>query len=135
MEMNRAKSRYCAVAYRATVPYLREQSSSTSFTLCTGSQGDIGARAAPAISQGPLFSLSNVACRDNETTNLRFNEVYLACRVEVDSSAETTGALKASDFAKVHTELLSRPDIKSSRFTVATQNDLTDLKHKKRITY
>lgn len=123
------------LAYRATVPYLLEQSGSTSFTLCTGSQGDIGARAAPAISQGPLFSLSNVACRDNETTNVRFNEVYLACRVEVDPSAEKTGAMKASDFAKVYTELLNRPDIKSERITVATQNDLTDLKHKKKIAY
>lgn len=132
---SKAKPRTSTVAYRATVPYLLEQSGSTSFTLCTGSQGDIGARAAPAITQGPLFSLSNVACRDNETTNVRFNEVYLACRVEVDSSAEKTGAMKASDFAKVYTELLARPDIKSERITVATQNDLTDLKHKKKIAY
>ncbi|EED13656.1 short-chain dehydrogenases/reductase, putative [Talaromyces stipitatus ATCC 10500] len=121
------------LAYSATIPYLLEQSSSTSFTLCTGSQGDIGARAAPAITQGPLYSMANVACRDNENTNVRFNEVYLATRVEVDSVAEKTGAMKTSDFANVYNELLSRPDIKSSRITVATKNDLKDLKYKKKI--
>jgi len=120
-------------AYRATIGYLLEQKGPTSWTLCTGSQGDIGARAAPAITQGPLFSMANVACRDNTDTNVRFNEVYLACRVEVDSVAAQSGAMKASDFAKVYTELLSKPEIKSSRVSVATKADLTDLKYKKKI--
>lgn len=79
--------------------------------------------------------MANVACRDNEETSVRFNEVYLGTRVEVDSVASQTGAMKASDFASVYTELLSRPDIKSSRISVATKDDLTDLKHKKKITY
>ncbi|ESZ94677.1 putative short-chain dehydrogenases/reductase [Sclerotinia borealis F-4128] len=118
-------------AYRATIPYLLKQKQVTSFTLCTGSQGDIGARAAPAITQGPLFSMANVAYRDNTDTNVRFNEVYLGCRVEVDSSDAKTGAMKASDFTRVYTELLSRPDIKSSRVSVFTHDDLEDLKHKK----
>lgn len=122
------------VAYRATIPYLLEQKKATSFTLCTGAQGDIGARAAPAISQGPLFSMANVACRDNTDTSVRFNEVYLNCRVEVDSSAAQTGAMKSSDFARSYTELLSRPEIKSSRIIVSTHDDLKDLKHKKKIT-
>lgn len=77
--------------------------------------------------------MANVACRDNTSTNVRFNEIYLATRVEVDSSAEKTGAMKASDFAKVYTELLSRPDIKSSRINVATKEDLKDLKYKSKI--
>jgi len=129
------KLKHCAVAYRETIPYLLEQKGSTSFTLCTGSQGDIGARAAPAISQGPLFSLSNVACRDNEKTSVRYNEVYLGARVEIDSVAEGTGAIKSSEFADVYTELLSRPEIKSSRISVATKDDLKDLKHNKKIVY
>ncbi|KAF5869563.1 putative short-chain dehydrogenase reductase sdr protein [Botrytis fragariae] len=120
-------------AYRATIPYLLEQKKATSFTLCTGAQGDIGARAAPAISQGPLFSMANVACRDNTDSSVRFNEVYLNCRVEVDSSAAKTGAMKSSDFARSYTELLSRPEIKSSRIIVSTNDDLEDLKHKKKI--
>ncbi|THV47560.1 hypothetical protein BGAL_0302g00020 [Botrytis galanthina] len=120
-------------AYRATIPYLLEQKKATSFTLCTGAQGDIGARAAPAISQGPLFSMANVACRDNTDSSVRFNEVYLNCRVEVDSSAAQTGAMKSSNFARAYTELLSRPEIKSSRIIVSTHDDLEDLKHKKKI--
>ncbi|KAF7882707.1 uncharacterized protein EAF02_006070 [Botrytis sinoallii] len=121
------------VAYRATIPCLLEQKKATSFTLCTGAQGDIGARAATAISQGPLFSMANVACRDSTDSSVRFNEVYLNCRVEVDSSAAQTGAMKSSDFARAYTELLSRPEIKSSRIIVSTHDDLKDLKHKKKI--
>ncbi|TGO66516.1 hypothetical protein BELL_0951g00050 [Botrytis elliptica] len=49
-------------AYRATIPYLLEQKKATSFTLCTRAQGNIGARAAPAISQGPLFSRTERSC-------------------------------------------------------------------------
>ncbi|TGO26577.1 hypothetical protein BPAE_0057g00530 [Botrytis paeoniae] len=119
-------------AYRATIPYLLEQKKATSFTLCTGAQGDIGARAAPAISQGPLFSMANVACRDNTDSSVRFNEVYLNCRVEVDSSAAQTGVMKSSDFARAYKELLSRPEIKSARIIVSTHDDLKDLKHKKK---
>jgi hypothetical protein len=61
--------------------------------------------------------------------------VYLGARVEVDSVAEQTGAMKSSEFADVYTELLSRPEIKSSRISVATRDDLKDLKHKKKIVY
>lgn len=121
------------VAYRATIPYLLEQKKATSFTLCTGAQGDIATFAAPAITQGSLFSMANVACRDNADTNVRFNEVYLGCRVEVDESAVKTGAMKASDFARVYTNLLSRLEIRSSRVSVYTHEDLEDLKHKKKI--
>jgi hypothetical protein len=31
-----------------------------------------------------LYSMANVACRDKKETNVRFNEVYLTLRVEVD---------------------------------------------------
>ncbi|KAF7905174.1 uncharacterized protein EAF01_005695 [Botrytis porri] len=120
-------------AYRATIPYLLEQEKATSFTLCTGVQGDIAVRAAPALLQGPLFSMANVACRDNTDTTVRFNEMYLNCRVEVDSSAAQTGAMTSSNFARAYTELLSRLEIKSSRIIVSTHDDLKDLKHKKKI--
>jgi hypothetical protein len=77
--------------------------------------------------------MANVACRDNAETNVRFNEVYLTTRVEVDSLAEQTGSMKASDFASVYTELLSRPESKSCRISVATNKDLKDLKYKKKL--
>jgi hypothetical protein len=77
--------------------------------------------------------MTNVACRDNTDTNVRFNKIYLGCRVKVDSSAAQTGAMKASDFAHAYTELLSRPAIKISRISVSTYDDLKQLKHKKKI--
>ncbi|KAI9709265.1 MAG: hypothetical protein M1820_003385 [Bogoriella megaspora] len=120
-------------AYRATIPYLLEQNDSRStWTLCTGAAGDLGMRAAPALTQGALYSMATVACRDNEQTNVRFNEVYLALRVEVDSSAERTGAAKASDFARSYETILARPDIRSSRISVRNQRDFTDLLHAKK---
>jgi hypothetical protein len=88
--------------------------------------------AAPAISQGPLFSMASVACRDNAETNVRFNEIYLACRVEVDSVALKTGSMKASDFSSVYEEILSRPEIKGCRVGVHGEHDLKDLKYKKK---
>jgi len=123
-----------AVAYRATIPYLLEmQDPRSTWTICTGSQGDIGARAGPALTQGALFSMANVACRDNAHTNIRFNEVYLATRVEVDSVAAVSGAMKSSDFASVYEEILSRPEIKGCRITVAGKEDLKDLKYRRKL--
>ncbi|RDW80268.1 hypothetical protein BP6252_04906 [Coleophoma cylindrospora] len=121
-------------AYRATIPYLLEQKDvKCTYTLCTGSQGDIGARAAPALTQGALFSMANVACRDNADTNVRFNEVYVGVRIEVDVVAEKTGAMKSSDFSSVYEELLSRPEIDCCRVTVYGKDDLKDLKYRKKI--
>ena len=77
--------------------------------------------------------MANVACRDNAETNVRFNEVYLATRIEVDSMAEQSGSMKASDFSIVYTEMLSRPEIKSCRISVYTKEDLKDLKYKKKV--
>lgn len=77
--------------------------------------------------------MANVACRDNAETNVRFNEVYLACRVEVDSVAVKTGAMKASDFSKVYEQILSRPQIRGSRVSVFGPQDLEDLKYKKKL--
>lgn len=116
------------------MPYLLKQKDPRStWTLCTGSQGDIGVYAAPALTQGPLFSLANVACRDNAETNVRFNEVYLACRVEVDSVAAKRGSVKASDFAHVYEGILSRSEIEGCRISVYGPQDLTDLKYKKKL--
>ncbi|KAF2809386.1 putative short-chain dehydrogenases/reductase [Mytilinidion resinicola] len=116
-------------AYRATIPYLLEQNAdNSSWTLCTGSQGDLGLRAAPAISQGALFSMASAAARENVETNIRFNEVYLACRVEVDESAEKTGAMRASRFADHYETVLSRPEIRGCRISVFGDGDLRELR-------
>lgn len=122
------------VAYRATIPYLLEQKDlKATWTLCAGSQGDIGARAGPAITQGPLYSMANVACRDNAVRNIRFNEVYVAVRVEVDAVAGKSGSMKSSDFSSVYEMILARPEIDGCRVTVYGQEDLKDLKYRKTI--
>jgi len=98
--------------------------------MCTGSQGDIAAVPVPALNQGALYSMATAACRENETTNVRFNEVYLAFRVEVDEDAAQHGTASASEFALIYEELLTRSEIRSSRVRVDTPEDLTDLKAK-----
>jgi hypothetical protein len=90
----------------------------------------MGLRAGPAISQGALFSMANAACRENAETNISFNEIYLATRVEVDEAAEKSGTIKASEFATVYEQLLGRSDIKGSRINVFGRDDLKELKYK-----
>lgn len=121
------------VAYRETIGYLIEQNHpASSWTLCTGAQGDFGIRAIPAMSQGALFSMATAASRENEHTNVRFNEVYLAFRVEVDEDAIAHGVTKASDFASVYEGILVNPDIRSSRVSVRSVADIKDLKWTKK---
>jgi hypothetical protein len=121
-------------AYRATVPYLIKQGNpNSSWTICTGSQGDIGIRAGPAMTQGALFSMAMAACRETMGTNVRFNEVYLNARVEVDSMAAQTGMIKASDFAELYQRLLARPDIIGCRVTVNGPEDFKDLRFETKV--
>ncbi|KAI9727730.1 MAG: hypothetical protein M1828_005958 [Chrysothrix sp. TS-e1954] len=120
-------------AYRATVPYLLAQNHANStWTLCTGAMGDFGMRAAPALSQGALYSLANVACRALRETNIRFNEIYLLLRVEVDSSAARTGFFRASAFAETYRKILGREDVKSARVEVREKRDFEELKFKEK---
>jgi hypothetical protein len=86
----------------------------------------------PAMTQGPLFSMATAACRENEATSVRFNEIYLAFRVEVDEVAAQNGTTSASDFALVYEQILDRPDIRSSRVRVESVEDLKDLKYKRK---
>jgi hypothetical protein len=74
-----------------------------------------------------------VACRDTAGTNVRFNEVYLERRVEVDSVAEKSGAMKSSDFSNVYSGILANPEIEGCRVTVKDYEDLQDLKYKKKL--
>jgi hypothetical protein len=84
------------------------------------------------MTQGALFSMATAACRENEATNVRFNEVYLSCRVEVDAVAAVNGTMSASDFASVYEGILARPEIRSSRVRVYNHGDLKDLKYEKK---
>ncbi|KAL2786934.1 hypothetical protein BJX66DRAFT_311971 [Aspergillus keveii] len=115
-------------AYRATLPYLLSQATPTTWTLCTGSQGDIGTHALAAISQGALFSFATAACRETAQTNVRFNEVYLALRVEVDEDARVHGVTSSSEFAGVYEAVLGNEGIRGERVWVERMEDLRDVR-------
>ncbi|KAK9423390.1 putative short-chain dehydrogenases/reductase [Seiridium unicorne] len=117
-----------AVSYRDTIEYLQEQKHPNStWTICTGSQGDAAVFPLPAMTQGPLFSMATAAARENEKTNVRANEVYLMFRVEVDEDAAKHGVTKASEFASVYEKILARPEIRSSRIRIETPEDFKNL--------
>jgi NAD(P)-dependent dehydrogenase (short-subunit alcohol dehydrogenase family) len=112
---------------------MREQNNPTStWTICTGSQGDLAGFALPAMTQGALFSMCIAAARENDSTNVRFNEIYLGFRVEVGESAAQTGATKASDFGNVYELLLADTKIRSSRIRVQEVEDLKTLKYERK---
>ncbi|KAK3676628.1 hypothetical protein LTR78_003402 [Recurvomyces mirabilis] len=114
-------------AYRDTIKYLREQNNPNStWTICTGAQGEIAQFVVPAMTQGALFPFCKAAARENEETNVRVNEVYLCYRVENDKDAVEHGVTKASDFANVYEMILDSPDVRSSR--VCVENADEDLK-------
>ncbi|SMR64424.1 unnamed protein product [Zymoseptoria tritici ST99CH_3D1] len=120
-------------AYQATMPYLLEQNSPVStWTSCTGAQGELAMMPVPAMPQGALFSFATAASRENEATNVRFNEVYLAFRVEVDEQAVQHGVTKASDFAKVYEMVLADSSVRSSRVRVESVADIETLRCQKK---
>ncbi|KAK7941259.1 uncharacterized protein PG986_013646 [Apiospora aurea] len=119
-------------AYRDTIGYLLEQGKPATYTICTGAQGDLGLFPLPAMTQGPLFSMAAAASRENAETNVRFNEIYLAMRVEVDEDAKQHGVTSASEFAAVYEAIMSRSEIRSSRVRVSTDADLKDLKYERK---
>ena len=120
------------------MPYLLERGSPDStWTLCTGAQGDLGLRAAPAMSQGALYSFATVACRDNEKTNVRFNEIYLAFRVQFELESgnplDTSWTITtSSEFAPLYTQILDRTDIRSCRVNVLGPPDIRELKYRRK---
>lgn len=72
--------------------------------------------------------MCTAAMRENENTNVRFNEVFLAFRVERDEDATAHGVVKASDFANVYETILGDEKVKSSRVEVRSTEDMKTLK-------
>jgi hypothetical protein len=96
--------------------------------MCTGSQGDLAILPVPAMPQGALFSFATAAARENEATNVRFNEVYLGFRVEVDEQAVLHRVTKASEFARVYEMVLAEEEVRSSKVRVEEVGDLERLR-------
>lgn len=84
-----------------------------------------------AMGQGPIVAMCKSACRECDNTNVRFNEVYLDFRVEVDEDAAAHGTTSATEFGKIYKQLLDRDDIRSTRVSVLTTDDIVDLKFAK----
>ncbi|KAJ0385049.1 hypothetical protein COL922a_007110 [Colletotrichum nupharicola] len=126
------------IAYRATVPYLLDQGfPGTTWTMCTGAQGEWGLRVAPAVTEGALFSFAVAAARENEDTNIRFNEFYLAYRVQLEVEPGMTNfhgfpITTSREFAPVFEKLLNRTDIRGSRVKAIKPQDVIDLKFEKK---
>ncbi|KAL0939885.1 uncharacterized protein CTRU02_206495 [Colletotrichum truncatum] len=126
------------IAYHATVPYLLEQGfADSTWTMCTGASGDFGTPAAAAMSQGALYSFAIAASRENEGNAIRFNEVYLAYRVQyqLEPDSERFAGFHmttCSDFAPLYEQLLGRVDIRGTRVMVKTPEDVNNLKYEKR---
>jgi hypothetical protein len=76
--------------------------------------------------------MATAACRENEKTNVRVNEVYLAFRVEVDEVAAQNGTITATEFATVYEQLLARPEIRGSRVRVESPEDMKTLKYQRK---
>ncbi|RFU76454.1 nadp-binding [Trichoderma arundinaceum] len=124
---------YTCVAYRDTIEYLLEQDHPDStWTICTGAQGELAIFPLPAMGQGPLFPLVTAAARENDKTNVRVNEVFLMFRVEVDEDAAQHGVSSSSEFASVYEKILANPKIRGSRVRVAAPADIKDLKWTKK---
>jgi hypothetical protein len=77
--------------------------------------------------------MATAAARENAATNVRFNELYLALRVEVDDLAVLHGVSKSSEFAAAYEGILANPAIKGCRVSVLRREDFTDLKYKPKV--
>ena len=75
-----------------------------------------------------MFSLCTSACKALAGTNVRFNEIYLGRRVQVDSVAEQAGSTKSSTFGRVYTSILSKANVKSCRVCVENEADVDELR-------
>ncbi|EFQ26197.1 hypothetical protein CGRA01v4_05258 [Colletotrichum graminicola] len=123
------------IAYKAIIPYLLEQGFPGSiWTMCTGAAGDMGYRLAPAVTQGALYSFAITAARENEKTNVRFNEVYLAHRVrlEVEKDNQTVAGMRipltsSRDFAPLYEKILNRAEIRSIQVEVRGPEDVAEI--------
>ena len=84
------------------------------------------------MTQGALYSMCIGTARENLDTSVRFNEVYLNFRVEVDEDAAQHGVVSSTEFGAVFKQLLDRSDIRSSRVEVSKPEHMKVLNHTRR---
>lgn len=81
------------------------------------------------LSSSPCIS----ARSELDGTNVRFNEIYLNTRVEVDKAAEEHGVLEASTFGRVCESILEIVELRSSRVRVSNERDVDTLNIEKQL--
>lgn len=122
-------------AYKYAVPYLQSLKKPTTFTLITGGARCFGTAGITSVNQGALGSLCAVGARELAETNVRFNEVYLAFRIEYDSNIESGDSSipgvdwgenwsRASEFATVYDRILRDEKIKGKQVNVMSKVDM-----------
>lgn len=79
-----------------------------------------------------MYSMSASACKSLASSNVRFNEIYLDHRVEVDTVAEQNSTMKSSTFGRVYEQILAKSDVKGCRIRVKSENDVDHLKCEQR---
>ncbi|KEF52255.1 uncharacterized protein A1O9_11495 [Exophiala aquamarina CBS 119918] len=136
-ETMRINSECAFYAYRATIPFLVEQGdANATWTLVTGGAGNQGIGGVTGISQGALYSLAAVACRELQKTNIRFNEAYLDYRVEYDENCEgevNKWKMKASDYARIYEQILTHKDINACRVITESPRDVQTIRYEKKL--
>ena len=111
--------------------YLIQQNNpSSTLTLSTDGYGDLGLEGVISVSQEANFSFANVACDENEKTNVRLNEVYLLYRVDSGGMGDF---IKVADFARVYEGILGNKEIRVSRVCVDVLENVYELKYKKKL--
>lgn len=76
--------------------------------------------------------MCNAAVYSLADTNVRFNEIYLDLRTEIDDVAEEHGTMKASNFSRVYEKILAGDEIKGQRVRVFKPEDVDELVFEKR---
>jgi hypothetical protein len=66
-------------------------------------------------------------------TNIRFNEVWLAFRVEHDEIAAKNGSIGSSVLAPHYEQILTRPEISASRVRLAKPADIANFTYSKKL--
>jgi hypothetical protein len=112
---------------------LEQKDPRSTWKLITGGSGERGVPAVPCLSQGALFSLANVACHDNKSTIVRFNEIYFGMLLFADEEVRKAyGAIEPKQFAGAYEKILASPDVKGCRMIVDKLEDLTNFRIKEK---
>jgi hypothetical protein len=139
------KLTFFAVVYRYTIPYLLSLKKPATFTLITGASRNYGTSGITSVNQGALASLCAVGSRELADTNVRFNEVYLAFRVEYDDNLQKgqssipevdwsqIGWARASEFARHYDGILDNEKIRGMQVNIMSKDEMDSSNYEAKI--